>query len=173
MDKLRGMIDSFNRSITLLNESSYDKQSLFLFFTYLDQLGWLISPNQYSNGSDFRNWINTYCDLTKVRCTSIDLWNTRCSLLHMGTAEHKNFNSEKHFRLAFYQNLELSDQELIIEERNYPQPTKLIDTSVLYNCLNDGIDNFFQALDLDAVLKSSVLDKCEKMNNLYVLHKQV
>lgn len=171
MDKLREMIESFHSSITLLSKSGYDKQSLYLFFTYLDQLGWLISPNKFSNGSDFRNWIDTYCDLAELRCTSTDLWNTRCSLLHMGTAEHKHFDSEKHFRLSFYKNVKYSDQELVFEERNYPKPTKLVDIFVLYDCVNDGINNFLQALVLDATIKSSVLDKCEEMNNLYVLNK--
>lgn len=168
MEKLREMFDSFNKSITVLNQCGYDKQSLILFLTYLDQLGWLISPkNEFSDGSDFRKWVDTYCDLTKVGCTSTDLWNTRCSFLHMGTAEHKNFNSEKHFRLAFYQNINLSDQEISTEEKKYPKPTKLIDISVLYSCLNDGIEEFLQDIERDPILKSSVLSKCEKMNNLY------
>ena len=172
MDKLREMIDSFNKSITVLNQSGYDKQSLLLFLTYLDQLGWLISPkNEFSGGSDFKKWIDTYCDLTKVGCTSTDLWNTRCSFLHMGTAEHKNFNSEKHFRLAFYQNISLSDQEISSEEKKYPRPTKLINTFALYNCVNNGINSFLQAIELNATLKSSVLDKCEKMNDSYVLNR--
>ena len=171
MDKLREVINSFNNSITILNKSCYDKQGLLLFFTFIDQLGWLISSTEYSDGSDFRNWLETYCDLTQLRCTSTDIWNTRCSFLHMGTAEHKHFNSEKHFRLAFYQNIEFSEKELISEEKNYPNPTKLIDISVLYSCLNDGIEEFLQDIERDPILKSSVLSKCEKMNNLYSISK--
>ena len=169
MDKLRDTINSFNNSITILNKACYDKQSLFLFFTFIDQLGWLSSSTEFSDGSDFRNWLETYCDLTKLRCTSVDLWNTRCSFLHMGTAEHKHFNSEKHFRLAFYQNIDFSDQELVIEERKYQNPTKLVDVFDLYNCINDGIEKFIQNVESDPYLKSSVLGKCEKMNNFYTL----
>lgn len=171
MDKLKEIINLFNDSITILNEHRYEKQSLMMFFTYLDQLGWLISLSEFSDGSDFRKWVDTYCDLTKLGCTATDLWNTRCSLLHMGTAEHKHFNSEKHFRLAFYQNIELSDQDILSEEKKYPKPTKLVDISILYECVNYGIDNFLRAIELDSTLKSSVLSKCEKMNDLYVLNK--
>lgn len=171
MEKLKEMINSFSESMTILNQRGYEKQSLTLFFTYLDQLGWLTSSTEFSDGSDFCNWIDTYCDLTAVSFTSIDLWNARCAHLHMGAAEHKYFNSNKHFRLAFYQNISLSDKEISIEEKNYPKPTKLVDTFALYNCVNNGIDNFLQAIELDATLKSSVLGKCEKMNNLYILNK--
>ncbi|WP_198332248.1 hypothetical protein [Psychrobacter aquimaris] len=46
--------------MTILNQRGYEKQSLTLFFTYLDQLGWLTSSTEFSDGSDFRNWIDTY-----------------------------------------------------------------------------------------------------------------
>lgn len=166
MDKLLNVIDTFNRSITLLNKQYCEEQSLYLFLTYLDQLGWLASPNEHSTGADFKNWLDTYCDLTQTRCTSVDLWNTRCSLLHMGTAENRGFDNLINFRLAFHQNTNLTEQEISIEEANYPKPTKLVDVNILYNCLNDGIENFLKALDIDPILKKSVLDKCDKRNDL-------
>ncbi len=60
MEKLKEMINSFSESMTILNQRGYEKQSLTLFFTYLDQLGWLTSSTEFSDGSDFRNWIDTY-----------------------------------------------------------------------------------------------------------------
>lgn len=62
MNELIRMVESFNLSITILNKSYLEEQSLYLFFTYLDQLGWLTSPNEHSTGADFKNWVDEYCD---------------------------------------------------------------------------------------------------------------
>lgn len=166
MNELIRMVESFNRSITILNKSHLEEQSLYLFFTYLDQLGWLTSPNEHSTGADFKNWVHEYCDLSNVGCTAVDLWNTRCSLLHMGTAENRGFNSAIHCRLAFYQNLNLTEQDILREEAQYPSPTKMIDVNALYECLNQGISKFLDALDNNEVLKREVLIKADKRNNL-------
>lgn len=166
MQELLRMIETFNRSITILNESYLEEQSLYLFLTYLDQLGWLTSPNEHSTGADFKNWINEYCDLTKVRCDAVDLWNTRCSLLHMGTAENRGFNSAVHYRLAFYQNVNLTEQCILHEEARYSSPTKMVDVKALYDCLNDGITKFLETLESDETLRSLVLTKVEKRNNI-------
>lgn len=166
LKKLIEMIDSFNQSITILNQHCFEQQSLYLYFIYLDQLGWLISPNEFSTGSDFQNWIDTYCDLTDLECTSSDLWNTRCSLVHMGTPEHKHFNESKHVRLAFYQNVNLTKEQCRIEEQNYPKPTKLVDTFHLYQCINNGINKFVLALDADENLRSTVFEKVKRRNDL-------
>lgn len=166
MKELIRMIESFNQSITILNKSCLEEQSLYLFFTYLDQLGWLTSPNEHSTGADFKRWVDEYCDLTNVNCDSTDLWNTRCSLLHMGTAENKGFNSAIHHRLAFYQNVHLTDEDILREQAQYPSPTKMVDVKALNECLNQGISKFLDALDNNEVLKREVLIKAEKRNNL-------
>lgn len=166
MNELMRMVNSFNGSISLLNKSFFEEQSLYLLLAYLDQLGWLISPNSFSNGLDFQNWLDRFCNLSKVGCTSADLWNTRCSLLHMGTAESKHFKTNKHVRLAFYQNIALSDQEIMIKEQNYPNPTKWIDIKSLYECINEGIEVFLDELEVNVDLRKSVLAKCEKRYDL-------
>lgn len=162
MKNLINMINTFSNSITILNKSYLEEQSLYLLFTYMDQLGWLIAHGEYSDGNDFKRWIDTYCDLSNMRCTSVDLWNTRCSFLHMGTSEHKHFDDSKHFRLAFYQNKHLTEEEVIAEEAKYPKPTKMVDVTSLYDCIQNGVDKFLDALEIDLHLKYKVLEKINK-----------
>ncbi|AYO54402.1 hypothetical protein CDG68_12475 [Acinetobacter wuhouensis] len=166
MKSLMNMIETFNLSITTLNKSFLEEQSLYLLFTYLDQLGWLIASGEYSDGKDFKRWVDTYCDLSNMRFTSVDLWNTRCSFLHMGTAEHKHFDNSKHFRLAFYQNTDLTENEIIAQEVKYPRPTKIVDVASFYNCINNGINKFLDALEQDPELRLKVLEKSNKRNVL-------
>lgn len=166
MNLLEDMINSFHSSARILHDAGLEKQVMYIVFIYLDQLGWLISPGDFSNGKHFREWLDTYCDLTKAKCTSKELWNARCSHLHMGTSESQQYKNGD-FRLGFYRNQDYSDEQITAEEANYPKPTKLIDTTILLQCIDKGIDNFLEALESNPDLKESVLDKCAKMNNLY------
>ena len=167
MEKLKEIISAFSESITILNTAGYEKQCLFLLLTFIDHLGYLTSPTEYSDGNDFKNWLKNYCNFDELRCTSEELWNTRCSLLHMGTAEHKHFNSEKHFRLGFYQNKYFSEKELIAEENKHSKPTKYVDLSKLFCSINSGIEKFLYDIESNPDLKLSVLRKSNSMNDLY------
>lgn len=166
MDKLIRMVESFHQAVKILHNERLEQQSIYMILVYLDQLGWLISSSDFSNGEDFRRWLDTYCDLTEAKCTSKELWNARCSHLHMGTSEGQRFK-DGDFRLAFYRNVKLSDEQIAAEEKNYPKPTKMVDTSILLKCIDEGVANFSDALESNPELKESVLDKCAKMNNLY------
>lgn len=166
MDKLIKMIESFHQAVKILHNERLEQQSIYMTLVYLDQLGWLIAPGDFSNWEHFQGWLDTHCDLTKAKCTSKELWNARCSHLHMGTSESKQYK-DGDFRLAFYRNIKISDEQIATEEANYPKPTKLINTTILLQCIDEGIANFLEALESNPNLKQSVLDKCSKMNNLY------
>lgn len=167
MDKLIKMVESFHQAVKILHKARLEQQSIYMILVYLDQLGWLIAPGDFSNWQDFQRWLDTYCDLTKAKCTSKELWNARCSQLHMGTSESKH-HEDGDFRLGFYrQNIEISDEEIAAEEASYPKHTKVINTTILLQCIDEGIANFSVALESDPALKEAVLYKCSKMNNLY------
>lgn len=160
--KLREKIENFHQSIILLDSKNYQIQSLILFFSLIDQLSWLSTNNDFSTGSDFKNWINTYLNLSKINCSANDLWNTRCSLIHMDTSQHKNFNPKKDVQLAFYKNLDLAEN-LKTNDKNIS--TKFVDIGFLFEEYNISISNFIDDIFSNKELRKTVLNKVNLMTD--------
>lgn len=161
LNKLKYKLDNFNKSISLLYENNFDQQGLILFLTLLDQLGWLSSDNDFSTGKDFKNWIDTYLDTSKLNCNSEDLWNLRCSLIHMDTSQSQRFNPEKQSQLAFYRNMKLSEKQRKLAENEHRSTTKYVDFESFVQEFHIGLDRFTLDLCHKKNLRDQVLKKIE------------
>ncbi len=86
---------TIKKSITAVKyccEKDFSLAALMLIYTQIDILSWLgLPPSDNSNragNKGFKKWVDTFMlghDNSKLRCTSSDLWASRCSLLHTGT----------------------------------------------------------------------------------------
>ncbi len=170
LNKLKDKFNSFSKSITLLNQNNCDQQAFILLFTYLDQLGWLTSDGDFSNGADFKRWVDTYLDVSKLNCNSQDLWNARCSLVHMDTAQSQRFNPKIHSQLAFYKNVELSEENRKIQESRHASPTKYVDVGILFDEFDIGLRKFVLDIFIKKELRDKVLNKVQQMTDYIILN---
>lgn len=156
-----------SEAISLLNDGgkdgkTYPNQSIMLLLIFFDQLGWLSSPKDFSDGGDFKNWLNTYMDFRGLNCSAEDLWVARCGLLHMGLPYNRQFNNEKNYQIAWYSNLLFTEQERKLEESKYARPTKLVDTNTLIIAFQQALFKFCEDVLKNGDLNKSVMSKLKK-----------
>jgi len=160
-------INQFLEAISLLNlgvsnGKSYPNQAIYLLLICIDQLGWLSSPEKFSEGEDFKNWLNTYLDFRDLNCSADDLWVARCGLLHMGLPYSKYFNENKHFQIAWYSNSQFTVEEIKLEESMYNRPTKMVNVNTLFANFEKALDRFFYKYGTDENLRAMVEAKLKE-----------
>lgn len=70
-------------------------------YTGVDQMAWLSVAKEETGSREFKEWAETYLDLSAIGCSADDLWGARCGLLHTGAAESRDYRSSK-AKLVYY-----------------------------------------------------------------------
>lgn len=101
--KLTEHIVKSNEAMAILFKNQHHESALTLIFSWVDRLAWLSVEGEYSSGADFKAWLNKYLftEASTLPCNANDLWASRCSLLHTGTAEARDVKNGK-ARSVFY-----------------------------------------------------------------------
>jgi hypothetical protein len=92
--KLAEHIVKSNEAMAVLFQNKHHESALTLIYSWVDRLAWLSVESEYSSGADFKKWLNKYLftETSTLPCNANDLWASRCSLLHTGTAEARDGN---------------------------------------------------------------------------------
>lgn len=164
---LLDFVNPLSESISRLNDTgsdgkSYPQQSLLLLLIFMDQLGWLTSSTEFSDGNDFKNWLNRYMDFTDLNCDANSLWIARCGLLHMGLPYNKGFKKEQDYQIAWYSNIKFTSQEIKNEESKYQRPTRLVNTNLLITRFQEAIFEFAKEVFENKELHKIVMEKLDK-----------
>ena len=90
--------------MAVLFQNQHHESALILIYSWVDRLAWLSVESEDSSGADFKAWLNKYLftDTSKLTCNANDLWASRCSLLHTGTAEARDVKRGKARSVYYY-----------------------------------------------------------------------
>ncbi|NNP75519.1 hypothetical protein A7P54_03680 [Acinetobacter sp. Ac_3412] len=169
-EQIKLLLDFSNpisEAISLLNDGGkdgkiYSNQAIMLLLIFFDQLGWLSSPKDFSDGGDFKKWLNTYMEFSGLNCSAEDLWVARCGLLHMGLPYNKQFNDNKNYQIAWYSDLFFTEDQRKLEESKYAKPTKLVNTNSLIINFQKALFKFFKDVLNNKELNAVVMSKLKK-----------
>lgn len=102
------IVKHFNKTkstISFLLENGHTESALILTYCWIDRMAWLSIPDEVSKGTHFKQWVNKYLlDNNALSCNADDLWAARNGLIHTGSAESKDTNSNKAKRIFYYRN---------------------------------------------------------------------
>ncbi|HJR99811.1 MAG TPA: hypothetical protein VJ780_02645 [Flavobacterium sp.] len=136
LDKL--MEDDFFKAVRKLFQEEYYVSCLKLLMSVIDTVGFLEYDDVPGN---FKNWINTYCDLSKMNVTSEELWELRNSLLHMTNARSRKVKQNITTQLSFY----VSNED--IEERISDGHSKYFNLKTLIHTVADGFEKWGESFN--------------------------
>ncbi len=131
LDKL--MEDDFFKAVRNLFQEGYYVSSLKLLMSVIDTVAFLEYEDVPGN---FNNWIDTYCDLSKMNITSAELWELRNSLLHMTNARSRKVRQNITKQLSFY----VSNED--IPERISDGQSKYFNLKTLIYTVADGFERW-------------------------------
>jgi len=88
---------------TLYKEELYE-QTLIIIFASIDSFGLLDAPEEQLNatGSTFQKWSAKYIVNDDIEYTEIDLWASRCAVLHTFTTQSDLSKKGKAREILFY-----------------------------------------------------------------------
>jgi len=111
------------KAAELLYKGKLHGQLLTILLSAIDSYGFLDSPvNQSSaSGKSFKHWVKKYIIVNPgIEYTELDLWASRCSILHTHTMESDLSRNNKAREIAFYSgdkfNPKVSDLEAFIKK---------------------------------------------------------
>lgn len=92
-------------AIDLLYQHKLYGQMLIIMYSAIDSFGLIDSPlsNKKANGDTFKKWVAKYLlSSPKFNISSIDLWSSRCSLLHTHTSKSNLSNQKKAKEIQYF-----------------------------------------------------------------------
>lgn len=97
----------------LLYESGLYSQLLVLIFSAIDSYGYLDSPSEQSKatGQSFKAWVEKYITINPgIEYSEIDLWSSRCAVLHTHTLESDLSKKGAAREIVFYSGDKFTDK---------------------------------------------------------------
>jgi len=92
-------------AINLLYKHKLIGQMLIIMYSAIDSFGLIDSKlsNNKATGETFQNWVEKYIlKNSKINANPIDLWSSRCSLLHTHTSKSDLTNKEKAKEIQYF-----------------------------------------------------------------------
>lgn len=121
--------------------------ALMLIYSCIDILGWLDRPKDKMDSSrdEFINWVSTnMLPYSNLKCSALDLYAARCSLLHTFTPTSSRLYREgkaKKLVYIFGTEDEKALKDAILDEED-KQSTIVVSVESLYEALMAGIRNY-------------------------------
>jgi hypothetical protein len=102
--KLAEHIVKSNKAMAVLFQNQHHESALILIYSWVDRLAWLSVESEDSSGPNFKAWLNKYLltETSTLPCNANDLWASRCSILHTGTAEARDVKKGKARSVYYY-----------------------------------------------------------------------
>ncbi len=145
--------------------------SLILIYSAIDIMAWLNrnKNHQYSDGSDFKAWVSTYLlPDSNLKCSSIDLWAARCSIVHTYTAVSRLSDTDKAKQLYYCIGTGKRETLQTFIDNNPKKRNKVIAESIdiLLNALKVAIQKNNNILKRSSKLSKLVYKRANKFFDL-------
>ena len=138
--------------------------ALILIYSAIDTTGWLDSAEAFATRNSFINWVDSYLVKAKpLQCTPLDLYATRCGLLHTFTPDSQLRSSGK-ARIIYYAwgTAKVEDIQRTIDLSNKSNELVAVQVNELYQAWQSGLIQFAEDLEKDTYRKARVLTKAGK-----------
>src|SRR5437016_7477104 len=125
--------------------------ALILIYFAIDTAGWLDSNDQFATRDSFISWTNRYLLSTNaLYCTAIDLYASRCGLLHTFTPNSKLSSDKKARRICYaWGNSPGEDLQRTIDLAKTGNEYVAVKVEKLFAAWRDGVLAFTEELDAD------------------------
>ena len=161
-------IDDLVRSIDLCFKNQFLLSGLALLYSTIDIMAWLSRPLSQSDvrRDDFVHWVDTYLmPKANLKCTAIDLYAARCSVIHSYSAESKLSREGAARRICYtIGNKDPKRLQDDLDAVNYDAVVVHIDT--MFNALRSSIEDFKKELTSNQELAERVFSRSEKFYSL-------
>jgi len=96
--------ESTIKSVGFLYKEGLYEQTLIIIFSAIDAFGLLDAPKQQENatGNTFKEWVKKYIVINDIEYTELDLWSSRCAILHTFTTQSDLTKKGKAREILFY-----------------------------------------------------------------------
>jgi hypothetical protein len=165
-------IDNYDRenmqliqSIEICIERKLLLPSLVLIFTGIDISGWLDCKDDYPKpGKSFQNWVDNYLIKTSLlNCTALELWASRCGLLHTFTSESQIGNKLKVRKIIFaWGTASTTKIDNLKDKSGLSDGFTTIHIEVLFNAYKQGLNLFMESIAKDINRKNVFIEKISK-----------
>jgi hypothetical protein len=136
--------------------------ALILIYTGIDICSWLNRPvnKQDVTRDDFIFWTDTYLSpVEKVKCTAIDLYAARCSLVHSYTAvSHLTRGNKAKQAVYAWGNKGTQPLQALFDISTSPNFV-VIHIDALFSAFKNGVERFLFDIEQDASLRLRVLER--------------
>ena len=141
--------DDFIIAIKTAYNSKHYVSALKLLLCFIDTIAYATYGD--STCANFRAWLDKYCDLQSVSITSKELWEHRCSMLHMTSLESRRVRKGAVASLIPY----VGPQDLLRLLQPAKGNEKYYSISDLLQCVMRGTNAFIDALRRDVALQKA------------------
>ena len=104
--------ESTIKSVGVLYKEGLYEQTLIIVFSAIDSFGLLDAPEEQQNatGNTFKEWVKKYIIGNDIEYTELDLWSSRCAILHTFTTQSDLSKKGKAREILFYSGNSASDK---------------------------------------------------------------
>lgn len=150
-NKLLQHVNSMASSINCLLENNHPLQAAMLTYAAIDHMAWL-------KGCHFKEWAHDYIIEEGFQiCTAGELWAARNGLLHMGTAESRDFDNGNVEHKIFY------TAGSARSTRNKADDVVFLSVPVLAGFYINDATKFIEELKQDSEMMSTALEKVKRV----------
>jgi hypothetical protein len=139
--------------------------TLALLYSGIDTMAWLCLPDDQQDvtSEDFIQWTEQYLlPGSGIPCTALDLYSSRCGIVHSMTGESRAIRRGIAKRVFFaWGNRRAEDLQQVLDRIGEPVTAVQVDT--LVKAFRTAIDSFVKASEEDAELNRRVSARLDKV----------
>ena len=150
---LIGLIDKdFFSAARLLFKNKHFVSCAKLLMSTIDSISFL-EYGDVSNRVIFKDWINEYCDISKLGVTVDELWEYRSAILHMTNSYSRKVKNKEIYPIQFYVSAK--------EEPDFigDVETKYFNLKSLITSISDGVSDWSESFNKDRGKFSDFVDR--------------
>jgi hypothetical protein len=161
--------DDFIVAIKAAYNSKHYVSAMKLLLCFIDTIAYATYGD--STGGNFKAWLDKYCDLKSLGITSDELWEHRCSILHMTSLESRRVKAGMVASLIPY----LGPANLLHRLEPLASNEKYYSLSDLVKSVMHGANTFIEAVRSDSALEKAFFENYSAIisdTNVEVLAEQ-
>ena len=152
IDLNRLILDDFISATQLAFNNRKYVSCLKLFMSAIDSFAFL-EYGEIAGTNIFQKWLDTFCDLSRMKILSAEFWEFRNSLLHMTNPYSRKVLKNKIQPLQFY--VSQNDRPELQSDFNF----KYFNLVTFVNVITEGIGNWTQSFNVDRNKFETFIDR--------------
>jgi hypothetical protein len=156
-------------AIKALHREQCFEQSLVVLYALIDTVG--LVDNQFgktsANRTTFKNWINTYVNVSSLNVSADDIYAARCGILHSFSSESDLSRKGRAKEIQYYLDQSNSEGFKILTQSNHQTNVITVPLIEFFNEIKSGMEKMIVSIDFK---NAEVQSRISSILRRYVLN---